>query len=565
VRHIVTFAFVALPALAAGHAGAQAPSAARDSAPRLVVTTFRGPDASLRMRATEAVRRELARAGGRERVEVVSGDAIAQVLDDAGYAWQEPLAEDDAVQLAKQLRAEVAVLGNARDSSGIVRLEATLTLARDPVLRQPVGPFVASSLDAAARRLAGETRKALAQLDGERECYRLSRDGRFAEAIAAARAGERRYRRATIAPVCRLRAMVERKDDPAAVLAVAEAVVAIDSSNKVALANAAEIHLSRGDTARAMATTWRLLVLSPPRLLECSMFPCSAPPLVVRLLETLLARESLAPDELKVAWALAHATRQWRIAAELARRLEAAEPAAADTAFYLALANLYAADSQPQKAAETLARGTARFPRSAGLWVSYGTALRGAGQNQQAVHALRRALAADPKARRARLVMAQLYLDIDQPDSALGAIRAGVAAGDERASLGHGALALGNTLYRATNGQQELAAKRAGFLRALSFLALADSLRPAETSKFLLGVTAFQLGLGYAQEAQAAVKAKKNAAACAATRSANEHFATAQINVPQGGPANQQAMGQIMQAIRQYTPVLESWQGQYCR
>ena len=72
------------------------------------------------------------------------------------------------------------------------------------------------------------------------------------------------------------------------------------------------------------------------------------------------------------------------------------------------------------------------------------------------------------------------------------------------------------------------------FLQTLPFLQLSDSLSASPTTKFLLGVTAFNLGLGYAQDAQAAVKAKNNADACAATKSAEDYFATAQINVPAG-------------------------------
>ncbi|MFL5582333.1 MAG: tetratricopeptide repeat protein [Gemmatimonadaceae bacterium] len=553
-------------------AGAQARPGQQPSAdtPRMLVLVFRGNEPKSGVEAADAIRNRVASDIPVRNLWILPKQDIEGTLEASGYSKTEPLTTNDAVQLGKQMRADEFVDGTVTRSPGQVKIDARMVSVRDPQLVQPLGPITAGNTGAAASQLSKEIKAARAQLDDEKECYRLSREGKFAEAIAAARKGIAEYPKATIARTCVLRAMVEMKAPADQLLAMSNEILALDPRNKVALANAADVYKQQGNAEKSVEMLLNLLAAEPTntRLVEQVVRELGQAGQVAQakpIIEKAVAENPGDPALVGLAWAVMRAVREWDAAIKYGEELVTLDTARADTTYFVQLAAAYAADSQPQKAAEVLSRGAAKFPTNAGLQVARATALRSAGQNQQAIVALQGALAADPKAPRARTVMAQLYMDINQPDSALATIRAGRAAGDDPAGLAQVALVAGNTLYKSATGNQDPVGKRAGYLQALQFLTLSDSLAASGTTKFLVGVSAFQLGLGFAQEAQAAVKAKKNAAACAATRSANEHFATAQINVPQGGAANQAAMGQIMQAIQQYTPVLESWQKATCK
>ena len=563
----------AAAALAPAGAQARPGQGPTPDTPRMLVLVFRGAEPKLRVDAADALRSRVSSDIPIRNLYLLPKQDIEATLEASGYSKTEPLTVNDAVALGKQMRADEFVDGTITREGGQVRVDARMVSVRDPALVQPFAPITAGNVNGAASALSKEIRAARAQLDDERDCYRLSREGKFAEAIAAARKGVTEYPKSTIARTCMLRAMVEMKAPADQVLAMANEILTIDPRSKVALANAADVYKQQGNTDKANEMWLNLLAADPTntRLVEQVVRELGQAGQVSQarpIIEKAVAENPGDPALVSLAWAVMRATRDWDAAIKFGEELVTLDTARADTLYFVQLAGAYAADSQPQKASEALARGTAKFPQNAGLWVSYATALRGAGQTQQAVDALRRALAADPKVPRARLVMAQLYMDLNQPDSALAAIRAGRAAGDDSTQLGQAALTLGNTMYRAATGNQDAAAKRATYLQGLQFLTLSDSLSASGTTKFLIGVSSFQLGLGYAQEAQAEVKAKRNAGACSATRSAIDHFATASINVPIGArenPANAGAAGQIMSAIQQYNPVLENWRKQFCR
>lgn len=569
----------ALAGVLAGVIGAAEPVAAqrapntvsRDpNAPALMVLVFRGNQPNLGVQTADAIRERLGRDIPIRQLWNIPKDDIVKTLEASGYSTTEPLNANDAKALGTQLRADEYVEGRvSRGATGVV-VNARLVLVRDPTLQQPFAAVTAGNPGGVASALSREIKAARAQLDDERNCYRLSREGKFPEAIAAARKGITDYPRATIARTCMLRAMVEAKASNDSVLALATEILAIDSTNRVALANAADIYKQQGAMDRAVEAWTNLLAADPTntRLVEQVVRELGAAgeaPQAKPIIERAVAENPGDPGLVGLAWAVMRAVRDWDAAIKYGEELVQLDTARADTTYFVQLAAAYAADSQPQKSAEALSRGVAKFPTNASLQLARASALRTAGQTQQAIEALRAALAIDPKAGRARLLMGQLYMDMELPDSALAAIRQGAAAGDDSTALGQAALTFGNQLYRAANADTVAASKRAGFLQALPFLSLSDSLSANNTTKFLLGVTSFNLGLGYLQDVQREQRARNRAAACSAARTVTDYFNTAQINLPRGAETNAAAVTQLMGLIQQYGPYADQVTRQTCR
>ena len=233
------------------------------------------------------------------------------------------------------------------------------------------------------------------------------------------------------------------------------------------------------------------------------------------------------------------AAQQWQDAITLGEQLAQVDTAL-DRNYFLRLANAYVQAKQPQKASETIARGAAKFPQDAELLVGAAGIYREAGQLQQAAEVLRRALQTNPKAPQANLVLAQLYADMNQPDSALTALQAAQAAGDSATVVGTLAASIGQKAYDAGQASKS----RADYERAVRFLTFAEQANPTKEIQFLLGAAAFQAGYLGVQEAQAS----KN---CQLAQASQAHFAVVQRTIPAAGSVSPQGASQIMGAVQQ--------------
>jgi predicted Zn-dependent protease len=229
----------------------------------------------------------------------------------------------------------------------------------------------------------------------------------------------------------------------------------------------------------------------------------------------------------------------------------------ADTSYFFRMAAAYQADSNAAKAAEVIAQGVAKFPESASLLVVSAQAQRAAGQTQQAIETLKKALTIDPKVEKGQLQMAQLYNDLKKPDSAYAAL---VLAdqGPDSSLVGDVALDLGNKAQRELKPESP----DADYTNVVNFLTLADanatSPERKQQAKFLIGAVSVRRG-------QALLKAGVEGKNCQLVKQAKEQLAVAQVNVPAGGRFAPQAAGQLMQAIGQLIPASEQAEKAICK
>jgi tetratricopeptide (TPR) repeat protein len=193
--------------------------------------------------------------------------------------------------------------------------------------------------------------------------------------------------------------------------------------------------------------------------------------------------------------------------------------------------------------------------------------LKNAGQLQQSAEAARRTLTIAPSNGAGWLALADVLVEMNQPDSAVAALRSAVQHADStaKAQIAQRLLIVGNRSYRAGNESKN----REDFLRAVSILALADTVasQPGVRQqlgeafaqiKFLYGVAAFQVAASAAQENQ-------DAKSCELAQLAQRHMVIAQINVPVGGSFAPEQAQQILGSIQQFAPAVEGQVARDCR
>ena len=443
---------------------------------------------------------------------------------------------------------------------------------RDPSLAQPLTTASGSKAGDAAKLLAAELVEARKQLVPERNCVNAARDKNWDKAMASAKEGIALFPKAVIARTCLLNAMFETKATDEAQLAMAEEILAIDSRSRRALSIAGDIYRRRNlanprDTANAnkMIQAYTGLIAADPtntrlvddvtKAIAGAGNPGVALPIIRKAVEENPGDAALMRTQFLVELA----ARETKAAIKTGTELATLDTAMSDTSYFFRMAAAYQADSQPAKAAEVIAQGVAKFPESASLLVVSAQAQRAAGQTQQAIETLRKALTLDPKVEKGQLQLAQLFNDLKRPDSAYAALLI-ADRGPDSTLVGDVALDLGN------KAQREIAAKPdatdADWTNVVNFLKMADanatSPERGQQAKFLLGTVALRRG-------QALLKAGGEAKNCQMVKASGEQLAIAQVNVPAGGRFAPQAAGQLMQALAALLPAQAQTEKAVCK
>ena len=551
---------------------AQIQRAPDPNTPRMMVLTFRAttPERNIGVQASDAVRSRLSSDVPYKQLWQIPNTEINAVLEASGYRKDEPLSSNDARELGRQLRADEFVQGLVRKEGETWRIEATLHLVRDPSLAQPITMATAAKAGDAAKLISAELVEARKQLVPERNCVNAAREKQWDKAMAAAREGIALFPKATIARTCLLNAMFETKADDAAQLAMAEEILAIDTRSRRALSIAGDIYRRRnvanpGDTTNAnkMIQAYTGLIAADPtntRLVEDvtkAIAGAGNPGVALPIIRKAVEENPGDAALMRTQFLVELAARETKAALRTGTELAALDTSMADTSYFFRMSAAYQADSQPAKAAEVIAAGVAKFPENASLLVVSAQAQRAAGQTQQAIETLRKALALDGNVEKGRLQMAQLFMDLKQADSAYASLQAASKGGDSTL-VGDVSLSFGNT------SQRELKAESTeiDYANTINFLTLADTRATSperrQQAKFLIGAVSVKHG-------QALLKTGAETRNCALVKQASEQFAIAQVNVPAGGRFAPQAAGQLMQALGQLMPAATQTEKAICK
>lgn len=538
-------------------ADAAAQRASAEPVPRVMITTFASSDKDLGQETAEALRSRVTRDIDARRLVVIPKADINNTLNQSGYSTTEALASNDAKALATLLRADEYVEGTAIRTPTGVKVDARLVLSRDQTLQQPLPSVEAANANQAAATISKSYQQARDQLAGEKQCYTRFREGKHAEAVAAARTALAKYPSGTLAMVCLANAYQGLKQTDS-VLAVSERITLIDVRNVPALRFQAQIYQERNNSAKALPVLTRLMAADPSndKLREqviASIVTSGQAPMAVPIVEEALRANPGDPKTLNIAWRVYLAASQFDKALATGAELIRADTAAADTAYFIRSASAASA-TNPTQAAAIVAQGIAKFPGNASLLLVQANTLNKAGQNAQALAAVNRALAINPRVDGGYTQKALILGSMNQPDSAIAVIRLAVANGGDKKTLAQVALKLGSDAYKAGNASKN----RVELQRAVQFLVLSDQLEPSADAKFLSGASAFLVG-------QSAVTEAQETKSCALARTAKESFATAQENVPAGLQAYAEPAKQLLTAIPQFTPAVDDQIRRFCR
>lgn len=525
--------------------------------PKMLVQVFRSADKIAGPEAADALRDRLSRAFPPRALWVIGREELVQFLQQSGYNPNEQLGRGDEAQLAKIMRADDYIRGQITKVGDNYKVEAWLVLTRDNSLTQPLPPSEGTRPDRAVVGLVKSIQDARKQLDNEKKCLDLARQDKLDEAVKAADEGIADYPNATLVRYCKMNVLVRRKAPSTELLAMANEILEIDPNSKAALAIAADAEQAAGNQKAANTLLVRLLATDPTNA-----------SLATRVVDALaasrdwdMAKEIVVkavaenPGDIgliSLQFRILSASGDYKPAIATGEEMVQMDTSLADVSFFQRLAALYAADSQPQKAAEAAARGTRKFPNDADLWQFYAQALKNSGQVQQSIAAAKRALEVNPKINNGWTQIAVAYNELNLPDSALSALRMAATAGDDKDQVGSFALSIGNRFYQAA--AKEDPKKASSFEVALPYLHFADSTivdaGAKGNAKFLIGVSSYYIASSIAQGLQAS-------RSCEEAQKAQAAAVNATIYTQAGGRTAPEAAGQILGAMGQLSPYIE--------
>jgi tetratricopeptide (TPR) repeat protein len=400
-----------------------------------------------------------------------------------------------------------------------------------------------------------ELEKARKQVKGATDCMSSQRQRQYDQARAHAAKALREYPNAVFARICLLEMSIGQRQPDDSLIKISEEILAIAPLNDRALAVAVDAYGRKAATDKAyeekyVATLQKLLAADPTNtslqaqivraLAAQGKFAMAKP-----IIDEAVKQSPGDPELIKLQWGIYRALGDWKAAIPVGEEMVKHDTAAADTVFYQQLVAAYLSDSQPVKAQEAAARGANKFQNNATLWITVAQLARRNGQIPQALDAINKVLAINPKYPGVNLQKAAIFSEQNNVDSLREALRAAVAAGEDKAT------AAGMILPKANNAfqtyQKDSSKTVEGGDQVLALLAFADTLNPTSTAGFLTAATMVVMSQPLLQRAS-------ETKSCADAKRTNDQLITAQDLVRKHGrePAFAAAAGGVMQGAIAY-------------
>jgi tetratricopeptide (TPR) repeat protein len=553
-RHARTMIGVFVGAVASGafatvNAQTQTLQRGQTAGPRFMVPTFRSAEKGLGLQAAEAIRERMGQDFQLKTLWIVPKSDIMTTLLNSGYSTTEALSSNDARALAQLLRAEEYVEGTVEKIPTGYRVSANMMLIRPDGMVQPLPPIEVAKLPDAAKQVSSAVEAARKQVDPAKKCIDLYRAKNYTGAIAEAKKGIAAYPNAVMPRVCIAEIYNDQKLGADSMISVSEAVLKIHKDNKRALAFAADAYAEKKMEDKQIETLTRLISLDPNNtrlqtqvvnILAASGKASLALPIVDDAVKNNPGDAALV----KLQWLVHFAAKDVKGGLVIGEEMVKLDTASADTGFFMRQAAGYAADSQFKKAAETLARGRAKFPNNMSISSTYVQLLIQTGQTAQAIEEAKRVLTVNPKTRGLWLPIAKAQSDAGAPpDTVLQSLRSAVAAGDSAGIVATYATGLGQAEQKKAVAAKDLD----GFKRALTLLAFSDSVQQTAAAAFLQGATRLQKG-------QLLLEQARDKKSCDMAKEATDDFTQAQIFIPRGAAQFRDEAGRLMTALQQLGP-----------
>jgi tetratricopeptide (TPR) repeat protein len=553
-------------------ASATAQRVGNPQAPKLLVGTLRSTDQKLGPDAAEAIRDRVGGDVSPRNLTVIPKADVMTVLQSSGYPTTEALSSADMNALAKQTRADEYIEGSVTKTATGFQIEASLVLARDMYLVQPLGKFDHAKLEGAAGLVSKAFQEAHKAFDPEKRCRLLAREGKSADATKESASGLQQFPKSVWLRVCQMEIARDTKRPPADIIKIAEEINAIDATNRAALTELVKQYEATGNKDKKIEALLKLYQADPgnPRVLSdvvnelalSGKFALARP-----IVETAVAANPADAGLVKTYWLILGALDDRKKMNAVGEEMVKIDTSLADSAYFDRTIRAYAADSNFQKATETTAHATAKFPKNVSFWVLRQGLERRNGQTQQAIASIRRIMELDPKALTApHGTIAQAYTDMNQPDSALAELRAGYSAGEDKTVAAAGVLRIANARQTALGADAARNQDVGEWRKLYALMAFADSVAASQANaqvkvqaKFLMGVAQFQVGYLLLKDNAA------NTHSCDVAKEAQKYLLEAVKNIPAGGSFAAQAAGQYMGYLNEMLPNADRAAQIFCR
>lgn len=557
--------------------GAMADRGPDKDAMHVMITTFKAPAAENAQRekglgylAAEEMRDKVEGAFPPKQIWVIPVDKINPFLTASGFSTTDALEPHDAKQLSVQIRADEYIAGTVARTAAGYRVEADLVLTRDINARQPLGVGEAPKLGDAIKIIVKEYKEARKQLDGEKKCATAARDQKYTEAIPFANAAIAAYPKSTLGRACLLEATYRlNKGSNDEVVKIAKDLAAIDSRSNTALKFILDAYDKAGPSmSDSLVLTLLKMMQNDPKnsalqIDAISRITIAKNPAVARpVIDSAVVQNPGDPDLLKLRWQILGAMKDWKEMFTQGQELVRLDTSFADTTYFLRTAQAYVADSAWQKAASAFAEGVKKFPTNAILVAFEIQMLQKAGQPQQALEKLDKAIAAKVPVPNAGAQKIALLTEMGKSELIVPTVRELIAAGDTAESTRQYVINAANAKFNASQAltKTDVAAADTSYASTLAMLAYSDSI----ATKAQKPQVAFLTGASSILLAQIRAAASQPTKSCDLAKSAKALGVDAMINLQKGGasapkPIMDQLMGMAMQLDTQLDPLIKSY------
>ncbi|HUQ45157.1 MAG TPA: hypothetical protein VM033_00815 [Gemmatimonadaceae bacterium] len=556
------FAVTAVPSVAS----AQRQQAPGPDTKKVLVTTFRG-DVEGGVRAADEIRNRVASDFSIRTLMPTSKKDINNTLEQSGYRPDSALSPNDIKELAKLVRADEIIDGTVTKTGAGYRVNARLFLPRDAALSQPLLTTESGNLGDVAKQIVREYDAARKQLVANQECENAIRDKKLDVAVAAARKGIAAYPKATLSRLCLASAYQAWKTTADStrpwadsVIAVTKEVIALDPRSKIAYTLAYDAYKTKNDSTNALQSLVGMMNSDPTNTtlresVIAELVQSGQAGIAVPTAKQLVADNPGDPQYARTYWLVLRAARNFKASVPQGEAYVALDTAAADSNYYFRQVADLRSDSAYARAAEFAAKGIARYPRSATLYLQKAQNERSAGQLPAAKVSIDRALEVDPKIAGANMLGAQLCLDLGDIACTVAKVKADVAS-DPTNKDRDAAFLLGSGQQAYKKGVESK--KPEDFQTAIALLKASDELNPSPAAAFLTAVSGFSLVQHYGTTLQ-------NSKTCADAKAGQDALLLVNTNMPRGGSINAEAAKQILGAVGQYQAFFDGSAKKYCR
>jgi len=542
------------------------PQAPGPDTKRVVVTAFRGDQAG-GIKLADEIRNRISSDFSIRTLMPVSKKDIDNTLVSSGYKPDSALSPNDIRELARLVRGDEVIDGQVIKSGAGYRVSARMFLPRDVGLSQPLITVESGNLGDVAKQIVREYDQARKQIPAAQECENNLRAQKVDAAMASARKAIGSYPRATIARLCLAQAFQTWKAGPDSnskpwkdsLLAVTNAITNVDKLSTMALTYQYDVYKAMGDKSKAMQALVAMMNADPTnaalreRVIATLVTEGNAAE-AIPIIDQMVKDNPGDPQYMRTRWLVLRAANRWKDAIAAGQAYVAADPSAADTAYFDRLISDYASDSAYAKAAEAASQAVAKYPRVGRFWLLKGQNERKAGQLDAAIQSIKKGLEIDPKSPGAQLLVAQMNVDTGKLDEAIAAVKADVAAdATNKERDAQFLLGLGSTEYKKAVASK----KPEDFQKAIKLLQASDEINPSANAKFFLAVSAYQALAPSLQQG----KSWK----CTDVRAAEGLLTLVSANMPGGGSVSPEAAGQIMTAVPQAQQYIDAQGKRLCK